>query len=326
MLTDILEEKICFKLVCGAGNEDIEGVERLVYTYSKAGCQLFDLSANIEVVKAAKRGLKKSGITKDRYLCVSIGIKGDPHIQKASINPDLCKKCDACKKICPNNAIQEDIRTNHVKQKRCIGCSKCLTQCKHNAITITSKPTDLNLILPKITEEGIDCLEFHATSKDELEVLDKWQILNEQYDGLLSVCIDRAFLGNNEYLSRIKNLIRNRKPYTTIIQADGAPMSGGKDNYKTTLQAVAAAEIVQNANLPVYLLISGGTNSKTAELAGLCEIYPNGIAIGSYARKIVKEYILKPDFYNDIDAQKQAIEKAKNLISSCIMKKNNNKY
>ena len=42
-------------------------------------------------------------------------------------------------------------------------------------------------------------------------------------------------------------MIESREDYTTIIQADGFPMSGGDDNYKSTLQAVATAEIVMNA-------------------------------------------------------------------------------
>lgn len=49
-------------------------------------------------------------------------------------------------------------------------------------------------------------------------------------------------------------------------------MSGGDDNYKSTLQAVATGEIVQNAKLPVYLILSGGTNAKTTELAK-CAIF-----------------------------------------------------
>ena len=48
-----------FKLVCGAGNEDVKEVEKFVALYSSAGCKFFDLSANEEVIDAAKRGLEQ---------------------------------------------------------------------------------------------------------------------------------------------------------------------------------------------------------------------------------------------------------------------------
>ena len=90
MLKDLLEEKKCFKLVCGAGNEDAEEVEKLVMIYSLAGCNFFDVCAKPEIVDSAKRGLERAGIKEDRYLCVSVGIDGDPHISKAVINEDKC--------------------------------------------------------------------------------------------------------------------------------------------------------------------------------------------------------------------------------------------
>ena len=43
MLLDIFKEKKAFKLVCGAGNEDAEEIEKLVALYSKAGCNFFDI-------------------------------------------------------------------------------------------------------------------------------------------------------------------------------------------------------------------------------------------------------------------------------------------
>ena len=47
MLKDLLDAKKCFKLVCGAGNEDADDVKKLVTLYAKAGCRFFDLSAKI---------------------------------------------------------------------------------------------------------------------------------------------------------------------------------------------------------------------------------------------------------------------------------------
>lgn len=318
MLNDILKNNECFKLVCGAGNENTEEVERLVYLYSKAGCSLFDLSANLSVVQAAKRGLEKSGITDNRYLCVSIGIKGDPHISKAEINNSICTKCDACRKVCLQGAILIDIRTNFIKRKCCIGCGKCLKVCKHGAISMYSQEIDLREVLPPIIKEGIDCLELHAIVENDYEVFEKWNILNALYDGVLSICIDREKLGNEKMLNRIKKMLSNRTPYSTIIQADGSPMSGGKDDYKTTLQAVATAEIIQNANLPVHILLSGGTNSKTAELAQICGIKPSGIAIGSFARKIVKPYIKREDFYTNPQIFNEALKIASTLVNKSL--------
>ena len=82
MLEELLKSNKCFKLVCGAGNEDAIEVEKLVALYSAAGCKFFDLSAKPEIVDAAKRGLRG----KDAFLCVSVGIKGDPHVRKACID------------------------------------------------------------------------------------------------------------------------------------------------------------------------------------------------------------------------------------------------
>ena len=87
MLKDLLETQHCFKLVCGAGNEDIEEIKRLVYVYSIAGCRFFDLSANLEVIKAAKEALELAKVY-EAYLCVSVGIKNDPHVKKAVIDYD----------------------------------------------------------------------------------------------------------------------------------------------------------------------------------------------------------------------------------------------
>ena len=101
-----------------------------------------------------------------------------------------------------------------------------------------------------------------------------------------------------------------REDYTTIIQADGAPMSGGKDDFRTTLQAVATAELLQKENLPVFTILSGGTNSKTAQLAKQCDIEITGVAIGSYARYIVKDYLCDKISFDE------AVKIAKDLVNS----------
>ena len=318
MLSDILQSRKCFKLVCGVGNEDVDEVEKLVYTYSKAGCNLFDVSASPNVIKSAKSALKKAGITDDRYLCVSVGIKGDPHTLKASIDYESCINCGRCQHSCPQNAIVNNVSRYIIENKKCIGCARCKNICPKSAINFASVTMNFEQILPAIIKEGIDCLEFHAISDDDIGVLNTWNILSKLYKGFMSICVDRSKIGNEKLIKRLSKMLQKRNPYTTIIQADGAPMSGGRDNYKSTLQAIATAEIIQNSKLPAYVLLSGGTNSKSAELAKLCEVDICGVAIGSYARHIVKEYINKKDFWENNFVQKEAINRASDLVNSIL--------
>lgn len=308
MLKELLDNRKCFKLVCGAGNEDPIEVEKLVALYSAAGCKFFDLSAKPDIVDAAKRGLQG----REGYFCVSVGIKGDPHIRKSQIDYEKCSGCHKCEEICPQKAIKHC----KVLAARCIGCGRCYSVCKHGAISFREENLDLKEVLLPLIEKGIDCIELHAMSENIDEALEKWATINEIYDGMLSICTARGNLSDEKMLELITKMTENRKPYSTIVQADGFPMSGGKDDYKTTLQAVATAEIVQNAKLPVYIMLSGGTNSKTAELAKMCSINYNGIAVGSFARKIVRQYIEREDFLRNKYVFDDAVNIVKNLIQS----------
>ena len=303
-----------FKLVCGAGNEDCESVKRLVYVYAKAGCRFFDLSARKEILESAKAALKLANVN-DAMLCVSVGIKGDPHITKAKINESKCTKCGNCLRNCPNDAIFSSII---IDEKKCIGCGICSKKCATGAISMFDKDVNVKEILPYMVKNGVEVLELHIMGHDKSDLASKWKVINDCNPKFASICIDRENFGNKEALSRIKEMIAYRKPYTTIIQADGIPMSGADDTFKTTLQAVAMAEIIQNANLPVHIMISGGTNSKTKELAELCGIKYWGIAIGSWARKIVKEQLTTEDFWKNEEIQISAIKIAKALIMSAI--------
>lgn len=313
MLKNLLEERKCFKLVCGAGNEDADEVEKLVTVYSKAGCPFFDVCAKPEIVDAAKRGLKRAGIEKDRYICVSVGIDGDPHITKAVINSDKCVSCGKCKAVCPHDAIQ--INNGYaVKKERCLGCGQCVKECPQRAISVISQLQDYKEILPKLIEKGIDCIEFHAISEDEADVDDKWQQINERFDGMLCISLDRSELGDRKLKERVQRMLNKRQPYTTIIQADGVAMSGNNDEFGTTLQAVATAQLFQNAAFSAYIMMSGGTNTKSTELAHLCGVKPHCLAVGSYARKIIKEYLLKDDLLTNSELMEQAVKIAKSLV------------
>ncbi|MBE7711259.1 MAG: hypothetical protein E7Z92_03865 [Cyanobacteria bacterium SIG31] len=314
MLKDLLKEKKCFKLVCGAGNEDTIEVEKLVTIYSLAGCNFFDVCAKEEIVDAAKRGLERAGIKENRYICVSVGIDGDPHITKAYIDKNKCVECRKCESICPHDAI----RNIEVISERCLGCSVCAKNCPANAISMESKLIDYNEVLPKLIQKGIDCIEFHAITEDEADVDEKWAQINKMFNGMLCISLDRSELGDKKLKARVERMIKARAPYSTIIQADGIAMSGNDDEYGTTLQAIATAQLFQNAKMPIYIMMSGGTNTKSTELAKQCNVYPHCLAVGSYARKIVKKYLQMNDLLENKIALNEAVKIAKSLINTSL--------
>lgn len=314
MLKDILEKKQCFKLVCGCGNEDEIEIEKLVALYSKAGCNFFDLCAKPEILEAAKRGLEFAGIKEDRYLCVSVGIDGDPHTNKAFVDKNSCIGCGKCKIVCPHEAVDVVENVSKINKKRCIGCGHCVSACNSGAISLNPIKQDIEEIIPPLIKMGIDCIEFHIIGENETEIDEKWDYLNSVFDGILCLSIDRSKLGDEKLLERVKRLLKKRNPYTTIVQADGIAMSGSVNDYRTTLQSVAITEFFASKNLPCYIMSSGGTNEKTTELSRLCGISQNALAVGSYARKIVKEYVSQEDFLTNPEIFNKALVLAKNLV------------
>ena len=64
----------------------------------------------------------------------------------------------------------------------------------------------------------------------------------------------------------------------------------------------------------INILMSGGTNSLSAKLAKQNDVKFQGVSIGTFARKIIKEYIELPDFYNNTEIIKKAYLIAKDLV------------
>ena len=105
-------------------------------------------------------------------------------------------------------------------------------------------------------------------------------------------------------------------PDRRIVQADGIPMAGGQDDFRTTLQAVACADIVDKFAFPVFILLSGGTNSLSIELSKMCSVPYAGVSIGTYARHLVYEYINNPEFPSE-KILNNAVKVAKELVKTC---------
>lgn len=304
-------EKKFLKLICGAGNENLKEIEKLAYIFSSADFNMIDLSAKQEVINAAKSGIKRASKENNVSICVSVGLSDDIHLTKAVINKQKCTLCKACENICPQNAIFEEDNKLSVNEKKCIGCQKCVSTCPNGAILTDIKNRMPYAMLLPIISSGIDCVEFHCSGADTKEIVDSWNKIKTIYSGQLSICLDRSKLGDENLIKLLKEMIADND--NIIIQADGKPMSGGIDDYKSTLQTVAFAELIRNNNLPVKIITSGGTNSKTSELAKIIGVKIDGVALGSYARKLVKEEIDRDDFFENIELQNSAILKAKDL-------------
>lgn len=325
MLKDLLEQKNCFKLICGAGNKNLDEVEKLVAIYSAAGCSFFDFAANEEVLSAAQRGLDFSipkEQQKDYHFCVSIGTKNDAHFNKAQIDSDKCIGCGNCVEVCPQKAIKGKgergkgkegklnfkLQQLKVVKENCIGCLKCKMVCNHDAIEIYQKSQPFPFPFSLFPS----CVELHVSDEDSAIL--QWEELCSQNYEMLSICIGRKVFSDEKIAELLKKMVAKRLPYSVIIQADGNPMSGGKDDFETTLPAVEMGMLIKSLNLPVYVFLSGGTNSKTAQLCKEKGLEVNGIAFGSCARKIVRKYIEREDFWTNKVIFEEASEIARNLI------------
>ena len=77
---------------------------------------------------------------KDEYVAHVVDKKCPAGVCKALlsyiIEPDQCKGCTMCARICPNGAIQGKVKEVHlIDQSKCIKCGACMEKCKFGAIS-----------------------------------------------------------------------------------------------------------------------------------------------------------------------------------------------
>jgi ferredoxin len=333
----LLEEGKYFKLVCGAGNEDAEEVKRLTILYTLAGAKGMDVSANVDVVKACVEGIniafnisEEMGISlKIRpFIMVSVGMPGDHHVRKSYIDLNTCIKCNLCIPVCPTDAIPSSLV---VIKEKCIGCGNCSAICpRQDIISYEHNDRELRELLPRCLAAGAEQIELHAAVAEDESIMKEWKMISEiNPDNHISMCLDRLHLSNFAFENRVekaKEIAGDR----LIIQSDGYPMSGGEDDFNTTLQAIATADVLnkrfnmklrKRTNTLIYKktneinqLLSGGTNSLTAVLAKQTGVKFQGASLGTFARQIVKPIVDHKNFYNNKTLMKKGINIARKLV------------
>ena len=342
-MQSLLDSSKYFKLVCGAGNEDAEEVKRLTILYVLAGAKGLDISANVDVVKACMKGVDLAfdlakGFNIDLnirpFIMVSVGMPGDHHVRKSYINLDTCIKCDLCIPVCPTDAIPKELI---VIKDKCIGCGNCSAICpKSDIIHYEHNNRELESLLPACLLAGAEQIELHAAVADDMAIMQEWQLVSDvNPNGHISMCLDRLHLSNFAFEERVRKA-KEVAGERLIIQSDGYPMSGGEDDFNTTLQAIATADVLNKAfnmklrktkNILIYKkknevnqLLSGGTNSLTAVLADQAGVKFQGSSLGTFARKIVKEVVDDENFYLDLALIKKGYLIAQELVIANIGK------
>lgn len=307
-----LDNNVFFKLICGASTTDAVVIRDLSYLYSLGGANMIDVSSDEASIKAAKEGIslakKKYEESPDKYsyykepiLMVSINASDDPHFKTANIDDNICQNCGLCVYECSFVAISRctETRKSIINKKLCYGCGKCVSICPSRAINLCNNEVDLDYVLTKLIDDSVAAIEIHTGSSSFENLQSFWNrvtsLLGEDRIKrmLISFSLESALYSTKEFVEYAKNIttLTPRKP---ILQVDGMPMSGGIDA-SSTLQSLAFGQVLLKNNIDAYIVLAGGVNNKTKELLDLFNLSCNGIAMGTFSRKLLWPYLGKLD-------------------------------
>lgn len=327
-----LEEKKFHKFIIGAALKDYQAIKDYSYYFTHAGADVIDISAFPHSVLCAKEGinkaLKEDSSLEEPLIMVSVNIGEDPHFRRIEVNWDNCTHCLACVPSCPSGAFEAqgsrlkeslspnlEPRTNQQSSLNysadlCFGCSNCLPSCDFDALSFENWLAFEPESLVKLQKLGARSLEIHLNN--DLEAFKSFYKKAPEFE-LESFCIGSEQMNKKDLEKAtytIINSVKNKKQKPFIIQTDGVPLSGARDlAIEKDLISMQNAKVVgeyikekfPKYQKKIYLQLAGGITEKSFQKARLQGLDINGVAIGSYARKILK-------------TSKDPIKKAKELI------------
>ncbi len=291
-----------FKLICGASYQHLPAIRNLALAYSLAGADCIDVAADQAVIVAARQGIAvanqlDSQNHSEPLLMVSLNDGEDPHFRKAQFDSIQCPTdCERpCETICPARAID----ARGVIDSLCYGCGRCIPICPQGLILTRSYVSQPQVIIPWISELGIDAIELHTQVGHYEQFTRLWRAIKPAVKQLKVLAISCPIAeGVIDYLRSLYELI-SPLPCPLIWQTDGRPMSGDI-GAGTTHAAVKYAQKAIAADLPGYIQLAGGTNGYTISKllsagmlqkkganSGKNKKKVAGVAYGSYARTLL---------------------------------------
>ncbi len=165
---------------------------------------------------------------------------------------------------------------------------------------------------------GADLFELHINISDLGLIKNQLLCIKEVFNSEpISINISRDKFSNASIIELIK-YFRSNIQKDIIIEVDGSE-ENNKNDFNTTLQSVSTADILHKQLLKkeiafrkIPILLSGGTNPLTCELARECNVNFNGITFGNYAKIDFIKFIKTHSIKNDLEL-KNYIKKIKNL-------------
>jgi len=168
-------------------------------------------------------------------------------------------------------------------------------------------------------KKGVDFFELHVDTADLDLIKDKLLLVKKVFNFKpISINISRDKFSNANIVELIKYFRANIQK-DLIIEVDGSEEKNNHD-FNTTLQSVSTADILHKQLLKkeiafrkIPILLSGGTNSLTCELAKECNVHFNGITFNDYAKVDFERFVKSHSFDNDLEI-KNYVKEIKKLI------------
>lgn len=329
-------------------------MRNLVLTYTLAGADCIDVSADPAVIQAAHEARStaqsltghpgQSGMGLP-WLMVSLNDGEDPHFRKAEFIPADCPvDCEQpCAAICPAQAIvfdRPDVPSGVIEQ-RCYGCGRCLPACPVQHISTRSQIYPPETIGSLLLTGQVDALEIHTQVGRLSEFRRLWEAIAPYVHRLKLVavsCPDGE--GVVDYLWGLYDIL-SPLPCPLVWQTDGRPMSGDIGD-GATRATVKLGQKVLSARLPGYVQLAGGTNGRTvAKLKAIGLLtdtltseqprlnnlpnrrYIAGIAYGSFARALLSPILEQveattPNQSYRLEQTPELLEQAVSLAQSLV--------